>query len=543
VGQRKGKATLVFAGVNASPKDVEKGKNSHFRVFGIEPAGKGKGKGKSEAQKVVTNKFSEISRSTLFAGTEKDAYQRITRLSKPYPNQPQLGAVTTGLAKNSEIVLFDTSTLSPPKSRGGVLSNTEAVDVDFIQTGDNEYLFVYCNEHDVYVKTISSQTKEDEPECVYETPASKTNERPTIPTFRAVRWLSKDFLLMLTNIHSNGGVVLQILRLPPSGKGKCRLTQSERLPSRLSKATGLAVANLTPPLTPSSPQGYSQFVIAVAGHNRSISLFKADLQVSGSISIITPTKAFRTFKDVHPLQITSLAFSNFTPPKSPVTASTPPQYLKLASVGVSNTVVVHTIPLFPVPLSVARGQSETPRYVVALPSTSAVFGMRIVISILATLLGAIIVQSFLEVRVGAPVWLNARNRLPIIWQEAMGRPFEFPPGYNSLTAPGSAPTDYTSKSGSALRLPEFFEKLKAGGDSGLYLLKSDEGDIKAHPHEEKHGAPSGKQWEMLTPEQKEAWKKKFKDAGHWTEGYGETILKGVLFGEIAGAVGQAVAGG
>ena len=77
----------------------------------------------------------------------------------------------------------------------------------------------------------------------------------------------------------------------------------------------------------------------------------------------------------------------------------------------------------------------------------------------------------------------------------------------------------------------------------MYLLKGDEGDIKAHPHEESHGAPSGKQWEMLTPEQKEAWKKKLKDAGHWTEGYGETILKGVLFGEIAGAVGQAVAGG
>ena len=48
---------------------------------------------------------------------------------------------------------------------------------------------------------------------------------------------------------------------------------------------------------------------------------------------------------------------------------------------------------------------------------------------------------------------------------------------------------------------------------------------------------------MLTPEQRQAWKKKLKDAGHWTEGYSETILKGVLFGEIAGAVGQAVAGG
>jgi hypothetical protein len=534
----------VFAGVNASPKDVEKGKNSHFRVFGVEPAGKWKGK--SGAQKAGSNKISEVSRSTLFVGTEKDAYQRTTKLSKlypNYPNQPQLGAVATGLAKNSEIVLFDTSTLSPPKSRGGLQSNKEAVDLDFIQTGDNEFLFVYCDEHDVYVKKITSQTDEDEPTLVYETPASKTSEKPTIPKFRAVRWLSKDFLVMLTNIHSNGGVVLQILRLPPSGKGKCRLAQSQRLPSRLSKATGLAVANLTPPLAPSSSQGYTQFVIAVAGHDRSISLFKTDLQVESSISMITPTKAFRTFKDVHPLQITSLAFSNFTPPKSPITASTPPQYLKLASVGVSNTVVVHTIPLFPVPLSVAREQSQTPRYVVALPSTAAVFGIRIVVSIVTVLLAAIFVQSFLEVRGGVPVWLNARNRLPIIWQEAMGRPFEFPPGYNSLTLSASEPTGYSSQSGSALRLPEFFQKLTTGGDHGLYVLKGDEGGIKAHPHEEKRGAHGGKQWEMLAPEQKEAWKKKLKGAGYWTEGYGETILKGVLFGEIAGAVGQAVAGG
>ena len=543
VGQRKGKATMVYAGVNSNPKDVEKGKNAHFRVFGIEPVGKGKGK--SAAQKISASKIAEVSRARLFSGTEKDSYQRITRLSKPYPNQPQLGAVTTGLAKKAEIVLFDTSAISPPNSRGGLESNREAVDVDFIQTGNNVYLFAYCDVHDVYVKEISSEPDAEEPKCVYVTPASDTFEKPSVPSFRALRWLSKDFLLMLTNIHSQGGAVLQILRLPPSGKGHCRISQSHRLPSRITKATGLAVANLTPPLTPSSSQDFTQFVIAVAGHDISLSLFKVDLQVVSSVSMVTKIKPFGTFKSVHPLQITGLAFSNFTPPAHPVTASTPPQYLKLASVGVSNTVVVHTIPLFPVPLSVKRGQSKTPRYVVALPSSAAVFGIGIIASIIGIMLGAIIIQCILEIRGGVPSRLGARNRLPVIWQEALGRPYEFPEGYNNRYTP--VPKSDSSQAEGAVRLPEFLERLKAGEGEGVIVVKDTPGSekgVKAHLHDEDlHGPHGGKTWEDLSHQQKEGWKRKLKEAGHWVEDMGETVLTGVVFGELAGAVGQAAGGG
>jgi hypothetical protein len=537
---------------------VEKGKNTHFRVFGIEPAGgvKGKGKGKGKSgpaveEKPASYKIAEIGRSKLFDGKEKDIYQRITRLSKPYPHQPQLGAVCTGhfTSPMSEIVLFDTSAVAPPNSRGGVQSNREAVDVDFIQTGDNEYMFAYCDVHDVYVKKITSKTDEEEPELVYTTPGSRSAEKPAVPSFRAMRWLTKDLLLMLTNISRDSGAVLQILRLPAGGKGECRIAQSLRLPDRITKATGIAVANLTPPLTPSSPQGYTQFVIAVAGRDISLSLFKVDLQVEGAISLVTKIKAFKTFKHVHPMQMTSLAFSNFVPPTHPVTASTPPQYLKLASVGLSSTVVVHTLPLFPVPLSVKRGQSKTPRYVVALPSTRAVFGGTVILSIIGVLIAAIFIQGVLEVRGGVPVYLNARDHLPVIWQEALGRPYEFPPGYNPLTSsvphPSENPSDdtkYDPDSGSALRLPAFFAKLKQGSSEGIYVLKEGPGGVKVamQREEEKHG---GVKWEGLSRDQKEKWKRKLKDAGHWAESMGETVLKGVVFGEIAGAVGQAVAGG
>jgi hypothetical protein len=532
VGAPKGKATLVYAGVNSSPKDLEKGKNQHFRVFGIEAATKGKGK--AAAQKSSTIKISEVSRSTLFSQIEKDSYQRIVRLSKPYPDHPQLGAVATGLAKNSEIVLFDTSTTSPPSTRGALQSNKETVDLDFIQTGDKEYLFAYCNDYDVYVKKITPVDDGEEPEEKYITPASRGSEKVTLPKFRALRWLTKDFMVMLTNIHSNGGVVLQVLRMPLSGNGHCRIVQSHRLPSGISKATGLAVVNLTPTVSPTAEQGYTQFVFAVAGHDRSISLFKMDVQYAANVYMSTKIKPFRTFKDVHPLQITGIAFSNFTPPAHPITASTPPQYLKLASVGVSNTVVVHTLPLFPVPLSVKRGQSKTPRYVVALPSSTAVFGMGIIVSIIGALLGAIIVQSVLEIRGGVKPFLNATHYLPLPLQEALGKPYVFPSNY------GQEPI---STGGSAIGIPEFFQNLKEQAEDGVIVVNhSPEGEdgVSARLHDEEHGPHGGKTWEELEHKQREVWKQKLKEAGHWTEDMGETVFKGVVFGELAGAVGQAV---
>ncbi|KAH8683138.1 hypothetical protein BGZ60DRAFT_427600 [Tricladium varicosporioides] len=557
VGQKKGKATVIYAGANSSTKDIEAGRNLHFRVFGIEPATKGKGKGK-DSEKPLSNKISEISRSKLFDSREKDTYQRVLRLSKPFPDQPQLGAVATGFAKESEIVLFDTSTLTPPNSRGAVKLSKEAVDFDFIQRGEKEYLFAYCDEYDIYLKKISPDMDTSLPEEIYVTPASRGSEKVTLPNFRALRFLTPEFLLMLTNIHSNGGVVLQILRIHPSGKGQCRISQSYRLPSSITKATGLAVANLTPPLSPTTPQDYTQFVIAVAGQNISISLFKVDLQIMNKVSMVTPIKPFRTLNNVHPHQITSLTFSNFTPPTHPVTASTPPQYIKLASTGVSNTVLVHTLPLFPVPLSMKRGQSRTPRYVVALPSMKAIVGLAVALSTIGILIAAVLVQGILEVRGGVPVRLNAREYVPLRVQEALGRPYTFPSGYEGIPTgvPASpigynhhlgVPTDVEndinadSLGGSALRLPEIFASLQPTPGGQIYLHEHDkeESGIKAAVHDEE--VHKGKSWDNLKHEQKKLWLKKLKDAGYWAEDMGETILKGVVFGEIGGVIGGAVA--
>lgn len=528
----------MFAGVNASPAAVSKGQNAHFRVLSIEKEGQ-----------AAVESISEHSRSSLFQGREKDAYQRITRLSKPYTNQPQLGAIATGLAKKSEIVIFDTSVTSRPISRGAITDIKEAEDVDFIQIGDREYIFAYCDEHDIYIKKIASDDDAEAPECVYITPATRGSEKPTTPKFRAMRFLSKEFLIMLTNIHGNGGVVLQIFRLPPSGKGQCRLAQSLRLPSRITKATGMEVCNLTPPTTPSEPQGYTQFVIAVAGHDISLNLFKVDYQSLAGISVVSAIKPFRTFRNVHPLQITSLAFSNFTPPAQPITANTPSQHLKLASVGVANTVVVHTLPLFPVPLSMKRGQSTTPRYVIALPSSAAALGMGFLVSVLGIALVAMFIQGILEIRGSSPVYLQTRHYVPIVWQQALGRPYEY-----EYAKQGTIETETIKMQKRRPTKPLARAMGKSSGGEGfsaddLALKEQDKlvqnlkdaGKWSEIP-EDVQKKNKGKTWDELGHEEKEHWKKALKEAGNWAEDLPENVFKGIVFGELGGAVGRAVAG-
>lgn len=528
--QRKGSTTLVYAGVNSSPKDIEKGKNLHFRVFGIEQVAKGKGKGKS-TQTNPTTKITEVSKSTLFAGTESDSYQRVLRLSRAYPKQHQLGAIATGLAKKSELVVFETSSPTQPKSRNALESDKEIEDVDFIQTGDSEYFVAYCDEYDIYIKTDA------EPECVYITPASRDARKPAVPKFRSLRWLTKEYLLMLTNIFGNNGAALQILRVPPGGKGQCRIAQSFRLPSTISKASGLAVSNLTPPISPSAPQDYTQFVIAVVGQDISISLFKVDLQAEGDVYTMSSITPFRTLKSVHPFPITNITFSPFTPPTHPITASTPPQYLKLASVSVGNTAIVHTLPLFPVPLSVKRGQSQTPRYVVAVPSSTATFGLVTIISFIAITLVAFLIQGTLEMRGAVRPYLNAGSYVPVAWQSLLVKPY---------VVPGEFAEPAVTSPGGLSPLHNLIERLKSGGEGVVVVHDSPEaeGGVKAALHpEQDDGSHGGKSWEALSHEEREAWKKKLKDAGHWAEGFGETIFKSVIFGELAGVVGQVVQGG
>jgi hypothetical protein len=543
VGQTKGKATLIYAGVNSSVKDQEKGKNEHFRVFGLEVQG-----GPKKSQRTATSRISELSRTTLFAGREKDTYQRVLRLSQPFPNNSQLGAAATGLASDSpEVVLFDT-TASPsatPNIYGRVLLTEEAVDVDVIQTG-KEFLLAYCTNHDVFVKTISPKAEGGDPVCI--TPAKTERERVSKPSFRSLRFLSAEFILMLTNLQGRSGVLLQVLRLPTKDGARASLARQLRLPSKIRQASSLAVCNLSPRTSPSSEQGYTQFVIAVAGQDISLSLFTMDHQREGTVSLVNDIKPFRNLKEVHPMQMTGLAFSIINPPNE----STLYTSIKLASISVGNTVIVHTIPVKPV--------SKSSRYVVAGTSSQSLVSFGAFLSIITAIIIAVLIQSALEIRGSSPEYLGLSK---YVAPGVQGWIKNTPPASNSIISrPASSPIQpkegFRHGSFSAAfdsLISKRAQATAADGSQPIIILREEQDstphetdpnlkpNLKVDLHDETvHGPHGGKTWEQLTHAQKEEWRQKLKTAGHWTEDFTETILKGIVFGEIAGAIGAAVGG-
>jgi hypothetical protein len=55
--------------------------------------------------------------------------------------------------------------------------------------------------------------------------------------------------------------------------------------------------------------------------------------------------------------------------------------------------------------------------------------------------------------------------------------------------------------------------------------------------------PEAKRWDELSQKEQALWKDRLMEAGEWTAGQGENILKSIFFSEVAGAVGRAVLGG
>ena len=551
-GKGKGREILIYAGINSSKQDREKGKNEHFRVFSLGASAEGK-----KGEKATTSKVLELSRSALFDGTEKETYQRLIRLSKPFPNSAQFGATATAFgSKGEEVVLFDTtgSPSAAPKIRGRIQADIEAEDVDVIQTGKDEYLFAYCTKYDIFIKTISSKTDSSEPRRI--TPAMAKHETEAKPVFRSLRFLSPEFLLMLTNLHGRKGAVMQVLRLPASDSNKISQATRTKLPSQVRQATGLAVCNLSPRQSPSDEQGFAQLVVAVVGHDMSISLYTMEFQRHGSLAMVTQPKLLQRLKDVHPFQITGLALSNFIPP----TESKSSQDIKLATISAGNTVMVHTIPLIPLP------KSSPPRYIVS-GTTKSIFTPSLILTILATLAFAFFAQMALEVRGSSPAlfglskhvapdvaeWLRVSHPIP---NAVFGTPKPTISSTLSTATPIFTPTHAESEDQSFASLLEALisqqaEQSSPGSKSPVIVIREHPLDlstdggtrtdrkssIKADLHDEDvHGPHGGKMWEELTSEERELWMKKLKDAGYWSEGYLETIMKGVFWGVVEAAV-------
>lgn len=514
VGPRRRNSILLFAGINSSPAEVTKGNNEHFRVFSVDQTSKAK----------ATPKITELSRSSLFSYKETDAYQRVLRLSQHYTDKPQIGAIASGLAKDAEIAVFDVpATGNTPKPRGKLELAKDAVDVDIIQTGDSDWQIVYCDNYEIFTFSIGKKGTEG-PNLVFTVPH---DESPR-PSFRSLRYLTPTFLLATANIPQAGGVVLQGFRLPKPDQGseaKARLAISSKLPKTITRSIGMAVRNLSPPSTPTTKYGDTQFIIAVAGHDSSVTVYKVDHQAVGEIELLANLHFITTFKDVHPGPISGLVFSHFIPPK---TATMRQHYIKLASIGsMGNSLVIHSLPLKriteKVPASARRaGPPRQPRYVIALKAHGPSPRSLVMMLTAIVLIMAIIGQSILEVKGISPSIIGARRVLPKSWHEDWPRKSPLKEGF----------------------LSEFLAEKKLGADDKVVVLEADPqgdgaGGVKVDMHdEETHD--KAVEWHELPTEQKNAWKEKLKAAGQWGEHLGEAVFKGVLFGEIGGLVGQVV---
>ena len=437
-------SATVLAGINSSSAEQQVGRNDHLRSFKLGyPPNRKRGAASTgasadgEAEKPVVE-TKALGKASLFIPSseqKKETYQRVLRLSTPRKdNGFLLGVMATGLAPEGEVVVFDATHPSPNvsdvRARIPLGKGVEAGDVDLIDSKDGKYRIAYCTDYEVYLYQLPLDTKvkAPEPRLLHGTPHPDVFASSSIrPKFRSLRFLTPNLILLLRNEINRSGAELFLLDVSNGGLTLGTILLHKRLHRGIKSASALAVTLLPAAaerLSASLKQNNMQHVIAVAGHDNSVTVLSLDHPLARLPSTPLKFRTHCTLRNVHPLQITSLAFSTFNPPMDPSTA--PAQYLKLASVSISNTVIVHTFSLrmYPPPTSHKR----TPiRYVLQSPGASeaAQISWSVLVSIVVVALGAFLLQAWTEIRGGTPEYLGAKGWLSQSVHDYIARPYMF----------------------------------------------------------------------------------------------------------------------
>lgn len=508
------KPSYVYAGINSSPKEMSKGKNFHLRTFSVEQT-----KSRAAGAKNPDVQVAEVSRSAFFTNPDADTYQPVLRISG------SIGAAATRMCKEPQLSIFDASG-PKPKSKGVLALDKDAEDLDIIQTEDGEYLLAYCHKYELYLVKIGK--KNSDPELIF----TMTDDHGELPAFRSIRFVTPSFILAAANLPKSSGVILQGFRLPTPSHNKARISATVRIPKNIS-ATALAVANASPPASPLAPVGNTQFVIAVAGNDSSIYFYSMDHKALASIELLSNLNPLYTLKDAHKGDnITGLAFSNFTPPKQHLTQ----QFLKLASITLQSVVAVHSIALKRhIDVSPGKSVDETAaRYVTAMRAKPPSKRPVVITLTLIILIMAVIGQGIMEMYGKSKPIINAQKFLPS-WYGTLRDPTHPPAAFNK---------DFliSKLAGSGVNTAETLVMWEA--DHPVVDAEDSPGGkkIALDVHDEEVHGPA-KTWDELPAAQKNAWKQRLQKAGAWTQNMGESVFRGILFGELAGAVGHAVAEG
>lgn len=540
--------------------------------------------GEKETSSENKGETKALGRASLFTPSKakkKETFQRVLRLSKKKKdNGPRLGAIATGLAPVGEIVLFAAETNRPGRDdiRGRITleDKEEAADVDIIDLdGDDgqqqgRFRLAYCTDYEVYISDIDHEKRDNgtKRKFVYGTPHPDAfASDKSRPKFRSLRFLTPTLLLVLQNKVNGKGA--ELLLLETSGGISLR----KSLYKKIKSATALSIALLPA----SSYSQIDQHAIAVAGADTSITILTIDRFTSSPYGKVK-FRPHSYLPSVHPTSITSLAFSTFNPPLTPWNTS-PPQYLKLASTSIANTVVVHTLPLTPHPSPPPKDQPA--RYLLKAPVRSNVTQNIIstIVALFAIALGAFFLQAFTEIRGGTPEYLGAKGWLSERVHGWIARPYIFedvvPTGAkDTINIASETIADPLRAAGEAVETPihvfqsaasKAQEKLGLRGllarrDVGSDTSDSDNGGtdiiVRHSPaeggesslsaelrdsNEVVEGEHRAKRWEEMEEHEKEGWRKRLEKAGEWAASEGEAVLKGVFFSGLAQAVGAAVA--
>jgi hypothetical protein len=555
---------IFYAGLNSSPADRDANKNEHFRSFELKyPKNKPAGKNEKATAESSEGKISFLSKTSLFKAPEtvaakKDGYQRLLRLSRPKRSpagSKRIGAIASSLAgQENEVVVFNATT-SSPKVPGDIIQRIsprkgeEANDIDILELEDGEFKLVYCTDYSVFTSDISydfstkkPREKLESPQSKYSAPYPDVFEKRGRKKIRCVRWLSPSHILLLVNTLDRTGAELQILRLYGDTMGS--ITYSKTLGRHIKQATDMDVAILD-----ADENGAYQVVIAVAGSDCSTSMFTIDYRGSTKNSL-SKFHFFNTVRDVHPFQITKVVFSPFfspyTAPNADKIKTLGPQYLRLASTSLGNTIVVDTMTLQP-----ASSKAKS-RYILGAPGSKTNIFATWFVSLIVLLVSIMLALPLVDPE---GVWTKAVIPESIRNAAASFRPIEAPMDdaraavHSAIPEGIREPVARTSHRLRDLLHLHHDPEAKDGDQAKAIVLRADpesEGKVSTEVHDGPEAViqadTEAKRWEELNHEERSWWKRKLTDGGMWAKDEGETVLKGIFFGQMGGLVGEIAQG-
>ncbi|KAL4890427.1 hypothetical protein BDV59DRAFT_93723 [Aspergillus ambiguus] len=549
-----GDSITALAGINSSMAEQKRNNNQHLRAFQIDYPPRRRTSDPAPAEKATETgpKTTALSRASLFRtkGDDPtrgsgDTYQRILRLS-PWRDvdSPRVAAIATGLAPSGEIVFFNAVTTPSAADVIGRIrldADEEAEDVDLTDLEEpGQFQVAYTNGAEVFTCQISSSTTTSnaspEVRSVYRVPLPAKGARKTSrPKVRALRFLSPTTVLLLLNAPDRKGAELVLLELHDPALAldahspAASVIRRKKLRSSIKIGLGLDVCKLG-----ANPAHQEQTVVAVSGSDQSIEILTVEYH--GRKAAYGAPRVYASLRDVHPFAMTKLCFAPYSSPALPVSADTPPQYIKLASVSMGNTVVVHTLPLAPRPPS-----SRSPRYTLVPRRDVGIWSSfsSAAAAALSILIVCLLLQGFAELRGVLPPRLGLADLLPPDLRDAVARPY-ITPAVPAYRPSASGPSPRTRVHGP---LRDLLPQPEADTPPASIVVRcsrpADADGSDAVTVDAVTAGPGAaldeslRSWEDLPETAQSVWRKLLADTGHWGGGVGEdeAPLRGVRFGE------------